>query len=203
MKYIIDTEICDNFHLPLEQFMYMFLLYHNEKISIEQISFTTVKKGFVNCNGFEDCVPISPTLTKEGCELVETILLNSEFREGKRPMDRFDRLAEKLREIYPAGKKPGTNYLWRDSRAIIAKRLKSLIKRYNVEFTDEQAIEATKKYVESFNGDYRYMQLLKYFISKHTVIDGNVEEVSQFLSYIENRDGLDEEFNTNWTNDLK
>lgn len=202
MKYIIDSELCESEKITLEQFIYLFLLYQNENIAIKNIALSTVQKGYVNCSGFMNDMPVNPFLTKEGCEIVESILLNSEFREGKRPMDRYDKLADKLRDLYPTGKKPGTNYLWRDSRPIIAKKLKGLVKKYNIEFTDEEAIEATKNYVNSFNGDYRYMQLLKYFISKQTVIDGTIEENSQFLSYIENADHIRDGDN-NWINELK
>ena len=99
---------------------------------------------------------------------------------------RYENLAIKLRELFPEGKKAGTNYYWRDSVAIIAKRLKALVKKNGECFTDEQAITATKEYVSSFNGNYQYMQLLKYFISKQKVVDGTIEEDSQLLSYIEN-----------------
>ena len=111
--------------------------------------------------------------------------------------DRYEILAAKLIELYPKGKKEGTSYMWRDSKSIIAKRLRALVKRYNVSFTDEQAINATKRYVESFNGNYKYMQLLKYFISKKTAIDGSIEETSQLLSYIENEG--QEDANNDWT----
>ncbi|MCF0131132.1 MAG: hypothetical protein HUJ71_05365, partial [Pseudobutyrivibrio sp.] len=96
----------------------------------------------------------------------------------------------------PDGKKPGTNYLWRDSKAVITKRLKTLVKRYGVEFTNEEAIEATKKYIASFNGNYQYMQLLKYFI--YRLIP---DESSQLLSYIENADSI-ENNNDDWMTNL-
>ena len=34
------------------------------------------------------------------------------------------------------------------------------------EYTDEQILEATKKFVAAFNGNYKYLPLIKYFISK-------------------------------------
>ena len=64
-----------------------------------------------------------------------------------------------------------------------------------------QIINATKKYIESFNGDYKYAQLLKYFISKK--VDG--EKGSRLFAYIENADqeDLGNENNVDWTNALK
>lgn len=100
--------------------------------------------------------------------------------------ERYIALADKLRELFPTGRKEGTNYMWRDSTMIIAKKLKTLAHKFNVTFTDDEAIEATKKYINSFNGDYRYMQLLKYFILKRDL--NKQEETSQLLSFIENED---------------
>lgn len=100
--------------------------------------------------------------------------------------ERYLELANKLRALYPEGKKEGTNYMWRDSQVAIAKKLKTLADKFGVQFTDEQAITATKRYVESFNGNYHFMQLLKYFILKRDL--DKQEETSQLLSFIENKD---------------
>jgi len=100
--------------------------------------------------------------------------------------DRYIALADKLRELFPNGRKEGTNYMWRDSTMAIAKKLKTLSHKFNVTFTDEEAIEATKRYINSFNGDYRFMQLLKYFILKRDL--NKQEETSQLLSFIQNED---------------
>lgn len=102
--------------------------------------------------------------------------------------EELSELANKLRALYPTGRKEGTAYMWRDSTKTIAKKLLTLKAKYNTTFTDEQAIEATKRYVETFNGNYAYMQLLKYFILKKDLIKG--EETSQLLSYIENEDNI-------------
>jgi hypothetical protein len=62
------------------------------------------------------------------------------------------------------------------------------------DYPDEDIINATKKYVNSFNGNYQYMQLLKYFIWKNKVtggelidgrVVGEVEKQSQLAAYIE------------------
>ena len=106
-----------------------------------------------------------------------------------------------MREIYPKGLKPGTNYQWRDSTAIIADRLIKLVAKYDIEFTDEEAIEATKRYIASFNGNYRYMQILKYFISKQKPVEGApAEQNSQFLSFLQNEECTTE--SQDWTANL-
>lgn len=128
----------------------------------------------------------TPQLSDKGTEKVEALLLDG--NRSNQEIDRYIALANKLRELYPRGRKPGTVYMWRDSASIIAKRLKAVEKRFNFHFTDEEAIAATKHYVDSFHGDLSYMQLLKYFIFKQTP-DGEI--VSQLMSYIENEGDVD------------
>lgn len=110
------------------------------------------------------------------------------------------KLAEGMREIFPAGKKPGTDYYWRDSTKVIAQRLSIFIKKYGDEYTDEQILDATRKYVESFNGNYKYMHLLKYFISKKNT--ETKEDSSELLSYLENA-GQEETLSDNWLTDVR
>ena len=96
---------------------------------------------------------------------------------------RFEALAPKLMEIFPLGNKPGTSLKWRGNIASIAERL---LKVYSLtEFTDEEAIAATKSYVDSFNGDYTAMRVLMYFICKNVIKGGEIEKTRDFLSYIE------------------
>ena len=133
--------------------------------------------------------------------MFEGIILDGEYKKNKKE-NRFNILADKLRELYPEGRKEGTNYYWRDSTKISARRLKALDKKYGIDFTDEQAINATKRYIDSFNGNYTYMQLLKYFIMKSVLKDGELEETSQLLSYIENENQVNNT-NTDWSVQLK
>lgn len=113
---------------------------------------------------------------------------------------KYERLAEKMRELYPKGLKPGTTYCWRDSIPIIAKKLKTVVEKFNTQFTEEQALDATRRYVESFNGDYRFMQLLKYFILKTDKATGDIR--SDFLSLLQNPDAEDS-LNDNWLNEVR
>lgn len=185
MKFVIDTEECTKLGVPLPVIMQMITIYLNRDVNRYSRD-AMLKTGYVEHKGYDTFHQlIEPQLTQAGVDFVESFILNGEFNTPKYK-DRFEKLAEKLRELYPKGKKPGTAYMWRDSNAIIAKKLKAVVKKYGDCFTDEQAISATRKYVESFNGNYQYMQLLKYFICKIVVKDGQNEESSQLLSYIEN-----------------
>lgn len=112
-------------------------------------------------------------------------------------------LAEKLMEIYPAGNKPGTSLKWRGNTNIVADKLKKLIEAGNV-FTDEEAIAATKAYVDQFNGIYTTMRVLPYFISKNIIKGGEVEKTRDFLSYVEDlRNGNNQSINKDWDVELR
>lgn len=151
-------------------------------------------KGLITSPDYEKGI----NFTEKGNEVVKAI--TKETVEAKD--SRFVKLAEKMKEIYPAGRKEGTSYMWRGNTNEIVKKLKALNDKYAFEFTDEQALTATKEYVESFNGDYRFMQLLKYFILK--VVrdgDGNVEIKSELMTRIENA-GQEEAKRQDWMTTL-
>lgn len=180
MKLIIDSEVCESKGLTLEEFIVLYL--NNKNIDISKTINSIIEKKVASKDLFN---PNAVVLSSNSRKLLEEIILDSDKTVAQNNK-RLENLAEKLRELYPEGKKQGTQYYWRDSNSVIVKKLKALIKKYGDCFTDEQAINATKKYVESFNGNYQFMQLLKYFISKNIVKGGEVEETSQLLSYIEN-----------------
>ena len=204
----INKEIAENTGHSIAEVLSMASLYFGELINRE--TFTKLCAGGLALHDGYDIfrVPKNPTLTEKGIELIESVFLNSEYGVSTEVhKNRFDILADKLREIYPGGKKPGTAYMWRDSTTVIAKRLKAFFKKYEdtyiaktgESFNDADIVEATQKYIESFNGDTQYMQLLKYFINKKNP-DG--EDVSQLLSYIENKDDTDS-LNDNWINSVR
>ena len=180
MKLIIDSEVCESKGLTLEEFIVLYL--NNKNVDISKTINSIIEKKVASKDLFN---PNAVVLSSNSRKLLEEIILDSDKTVAQNNK-RLENLAEKLRELYPEGKKQGTQYYWRDSNSVIVKKLKALIKKYGDCFTDEQAINATKKYVESFNGNYQFMQLLKYFISKNVVKGGEVEETSQLLSYIEN-----------------
>ena len=73
----------------------------------------------------------------------------------------------------------------------ISLRLKKFFKLYDNTYTDEQILTAAKNYVETFNGQYNYMRVLKYFIwkdEKKLTEDEKIQvvEISDLANYIEN-----------------
>lgn len=198
MKFLIDTDACKKNCRDVDLMLYLISLYTGSKITkntfekARQQGFLTFNQAHVINNYFPDYV----TLNKDGECLVESILSDGKVTPTLDSDERFDNLARQLRELYPQGTKPGTQQQWRNSVSTVSNRLKKFIMKYG-EHTDEEIIEATKRYVSSFNGDYRYMHVLIYFIWKNKVaggeykngvLVGEVEKQSELASYIENKE---------------
>ena len=181
MKLTINQTILDKNGLTLEEFLVLYL--GAKDVDIESISQSLIAKGLADKDLFSNGRIVVSDKVKD---LVSTISIDSD----KNVIDKdseFIELATKLREIYPAGRKDGTTYMWRGTTAEVAKKLKTLVVKYGFTINKEDVIKATKEYVSSFNGNYRYMQLLKYFILKSVKdADGNVDVKSELMSIIEN-----------------
>lgn len=186
MKLTIDQTILENNNLTLEEFLVLFL--SAKEVDIGDISQSLIAKGFADKDLFSSGKLVISDKVKD---LISTISIDSD----KNVIDKdseFTELAAELREIYPAGRKDGTTYMWRGTTAEVAKKLKTLVVKYGFVINKESVIKATKEYVNSFNGNYRYMQLLKYFILKSVKdADGNVDIKSELMSIIENSGQLD------------
>lgn len=186
MKLTIDQTILENNNLTLEEFLVLFL--SAKEVDIGDISQSLIAKGFADKDLFSSGKLVISDKVKD---LISTISIDSD----KNVIDKdseFTELATELREIYPAGRKDGTTYMWRGTTAEVAKKLKTLVVKYGFVINKESVIKATKEYVNSFNGNYRYMQLLKYFILKSVKdADGNVDIKSELMSIIENSGQLD------------
>lgn len=140
-------------------------------------------------------------VTQRWDDVVSNILLSSD--KAVPGEDRIERLASTLMQIFPQGRKEGTNTYWRGNLKDTKLKLKKFFKLYGTRFSDEQIITATKKYVESFNGNYSYMRVLKYFIWKDVRKQDSegrfyIEEVSDLATLIENA-GHEEVLREDWT----
>ena len=188
MKLTIDQTVLDKNGLTLEEFLVLYL--GAKDVDIESVSQSLIAKGLADKDLFSNGKIVVSDKIKD---LISTISIDSD----KNVIDKdseFTELATELREIYPAGRKDGTTYMWRGTTAEVAKKLKTLVVKYGFTINKEDVIKATKEYVSSFNGNYRYMQLLKYFILKSVKdADGNVDIKSELMSFIENSGQLDKQ----------
>lgn len=177
----------------------LMLVIHN-KVDLERAEKALIQKGLITAERNDLFQQVGWRLTNKGTEVLDYVIMDSD--KEQEPQDRLIQLATRLKEIFPKGKKDGTNYYWADGVALIVRRLKLFFKKYGNKFTDEQIIQAAEKYVQGFNGNYQYMRLLKYFIFKEKVgANGEVEGDSELISYIENS-GHEEDLRNDWTSSL-
>ena len=196
MRLTIDQAVLDKHDLTVSEFMVLYLTANS--VDINSCMDSLVAKGLADRNLFAEG---NIVLSDKVKDLVTTIAIDSDKSVVDKDAE-FIELANELREMYPAGRKEGTTYMWRGTTAEIAKKLKTLVVKYKYSFTREQVIKATKAYISSFNGDYRRMRLLKYFILKSEKdADDNINVTSDLMTLIENEGQLDAERN-DWTSSL-
>ena len=178
----------------------LMLVIHN-KANLERAEKALIQKGLITAERNDLFQQVGWRLTNKGTEVLDSVIMDSD--KEQEPQDRLIQLATRLKEIFPKGKKDGTNYYWTEGVALIVRRLKLFFRKYGNKFTDEQIIQAAEKYVQGFNGNYRYMRLLKYFIFKEKVgANGEVEGDSELINYIENA-GQEESLRDDWATTLR
>lgn len=204
MKYTIDEEVCKKAHLDVHLLLTILLISTgtnygqnikellDREILIKEYDGKTRKLRYLITNKWHDTI--------------SSILLDSEQTNIAAFDARLENLAKKLMAIFPEGKKQGTSVYWRGNVKEIKLKLKKFFKKYNDTYTDEQITNATQAYVNSFNGNYSYMRVLKYFIWKEerkmdSEGNGFIEEVSDLATFIENAGQLDTD--DNWMNEIR
>ena len=137
--------------------------------------------------------PYKYIISDTGKDLIERM---SAYTASKESSIDFLGVASKMRQMFPKGIKEGTNSRWVDGLSLVAKRLRQFVEKYG-EYSEDEILDATKRYVDSFNGNYQKMRTLRYFIwaDKRNPGTGQVEYTSDLLSYIEDTE------DTNLTND--
>lgn len=197
MTICLNKQIIDQYNMTIDEVLLMIVLENN--VNLDEAQKVLISKGYITVNRNELFLPIGWRLTNVGKDMLNGIIVDSD--KHQEPQDKLTELATKLKAIFPKGKKDGTNYYWSDGVPLVIRRLKLFFKKYGNDFTNEQIIQATEKYVEGFNGSYQYMRLLKYFIFKEKVgANGEIEGDSELINYIENAD--DEDLRNEWTSTL-
>lgn len=184
MKITIDEEVCKKYNMTIQEVLASLLVKTTKDIP-KLFNDMLTKQIIVN----EENCPGNYLITQRWNDDVDSIILDSDS-EQQSP-DRLDDLATKLQAIFPQGKKEGTTQYWRGNKREISLKLKKFFKLYGNTYTDEQLLNAAQQYVDSFNGRYSHMRVLKYFLWKderRTMEDGQVKviEVSDLATYIEN-----------------
>lgn len=185
MKLVIDEAVCSNFDVTLEEVLVSLLL--KFKVNNHKILQDLYEKGYV-----VDGVDGNYKLSKYFEDRVTQILLASD---KEVPSDeRCENLAVQMRALYPRGNS-SSGYPWRGNLRDLTKRLKKFFKLYG-NWTDEEIIDATQRYISHYNGDYTYMRILKYFILK----SDKGEEGSDLATWLENDTEVN---NDDWLNEVR
>lgn len=109
--------------------------------------------------------------------------------------ERLKNLANRMKEVYPKGKMPGTPYYYQCNTREIMLKLKKFFKIYG-NYADDDIVDATKRFVASFNGNYKFLPLIKYFIFKDKLVmdeegQQHVSPESPLATFLENKDNND------------
>ena len=191
MKCVIDDAVAEKLGLTLPQVLALMLI--KTGADIKWVLSELLDKEAIITIGTP---PSRYMVTQRWSDLCDNVLLTSDkYVPGE---DIIAPIAEKLMQIFPQGRKPGTPYYWKGNPREITLKLKSFFKLYGNTYTEEQILNAAKNYVDSFNGDYKFMRLLKYFIWKKE--DGI--ESSDLATFIDNA-GQEDESDTSWITELR
>lgn len=190
MKFIIDEEACKKVKLSIPEVLMTLIVKTGTDIK------SLIEKMKERQILIEENSLLGSTLlvTQRWNDICEKALLSADDSIPKE--DRLTKLAKTLMDIFPEGRKNGTSQYWRGNIRDVTLKLQKFFKLYGNKYTDEQIISATQKYINSHNGDYQYMRVLKYFICKNEKrVDsegiGYIEEVSDLAAYIENSESED------------
>lgn len=178
MKITINTEVLQREGLSLGEFLTLLMGYYEQ--NYQECLDRLINKKIVLPNLFKK---MSMVLSNNTKDYISKLLMESDDKVSSSNID-FTALAKKLQEIYPEGTKPGTTYSWRNNTDVIVQKLITIISRHNFTFTEQEAIQATKEYVNSFKEDNTKMLLLKNFIL--TTNTNSCELNSMFMTIIEN-----------------
>lgn len=194
MKFTIDENICLKKGLSISEILVITLI--KTGVDLSTLIKDMEEKEMIKKDIFGNYLVID-----RYDRIASDIILSADTDVPKE--DRLEALALQLMDIYPKGKKEGTNNYWRGNKREIKERLQKFFKLYGNKYTDAQILTATQKYIEGFNSDYSYMRVLKYFIWKDKVVrdsdstKGSVVECSDLATYIENA-GQEDNLKQDW-----
>lgn len=183
MKITIDEKQCLKHHLTPEEVLIILAIRSSK-------DFQGTLDNLVNRNILTNVDSDDYMVTQRWSDELDEILLDSSGEIDDE--ERLNNLAQKMRDVYPKGKMPGTPYYYSCNKREVVLKLKKFFALYG-NYKDEDIIDATKRYVASFQGNYRYLPLIKYFIYKEKLKLGedgqqHVSPESPLATYLENKE---------------
>lgn len=197
MKVTIDDNVCQKYNMSLPEVLMGLAVRSCSKDTIKEMLRKEILVKVIDLKE-EDTYQI----TQRWSDVIDEIICDSS---GSNNEERLLKLALKIMDCFPKQRmldsrgRP-TPYFFRCNKNEIKSKLKKFFIRYG-DYTDEEIIDATKRYVAEYaKSDYRGMRLAKYFIWKDAKKinengEAQVETVSDLATYLENKGG-EEEVNT-------
>lgn len=191
MKYIIDEKVCEKHNLTITEVLCLLFLKSCDGNYSDVVSKLIKEEKIIESNTLDSNNADYLYLTPHWDDEVSSIILESDNSVPDK--DRIENLVNKMRELFPKGMKIG-NSAWRGNVRELKLRMQKFFKMYG-DYSDEAILKATKAYVDSFNGNYTYMRILKYFILKSEIkqhqnemgeVISQVEDVSELANMLDN-----------------
>lgn len=195
MKITIDEKVCTKHKMTLQEVLIALAIRNTD--AFEEIP-NMLKREILIEDKSEDWYKV----TQHWSDVLDEIISDSSGTIEKTDEELLE-LAKQMREIYPQGKMKNrygqlTPYYYRCNNGEVVKKLKKFFSIYD-DVSNEDILDATRRYVASFQGNYTNMRLIKYFILKDDVKpteDGNhVEQISDLATFLENKGEEDEVIN--------
>lgn len=181
MKITIDDKVCLKHKLSIDEALIMLAIKYSK--NIEETITNLINRGVLVKDDENTYI------TQHWNDVLDEVIVDSSGAIDDE--DRLRNLAIKMKDAYPKGKMPGTPYYYQCNTREIMLKLKKFFNIYG-NYTDDDIVSATKRFVASFNGNYRYLPLIKYFILKNKPVqdeDGtnHMVEYSSLADYLENK----------------
>ena len=191
MKITIDEKVCEKNGLTLQEALLALAVKMNSHEKFTMTMATLIDKEVIVYEPGVD----GHNLTQHWKDTMDKIIHDSS-KGCEKTDEELLKLAVKVKDIFPQGKMRDrlgreTPYYYRCNKSEVARALKRFFTQYG-DYSDEDILDATRRYVASFKGNYTNMRLAKYFIMKNPIKqgeDGNgyVEQISDLLTFIENK----------------
>ena len=183
MKITIDEKVCTKHKMTVQEVLIA--------LAIRMGNF---EDNYQNLYSREIAVPQNGIcITQHWSDVLDEIICDSG---GNIDDDRLLKLAEEIQKCYPQGfkrdERTGTKYYHKSNKVAIKQALKRFITNWG-DASDEDIIDATKRYVASFRGNYNPpFQMANYFVCKDNRNKGG-ELQSSLATFLENKESEEEE----------
>lgn len=188
MKITIDEKVCTKHKMTPVEVLFALAIRASESPEEELLNMEN-REIFVRDRGVYK-------VTQHWSDVLDEII--AESGGCTKSEDELKELAKKMIDAYPHGamidKRTGkpTTYFFQCNNYEVRAKLKSFYARYG-EYPDEDILDAEKRYVARWNGNYQQMgfRQLKYFIFKKDKDTGEIS--SPLLDFLENKESEEEE----------